>query len=110
MHAIETLHAYAFVTRWGDSDIYNTHRLVHLATKVWLGGQDAMKGLNEEVAAHLVEIFPSDDYSNRAIWQGYFPHAYIKARHDLCMAVARCLRVDLSTLVGSTHQRAALRK
>ena len=47
MHAIGTVRAYAFVTKHGDEDSYDLHRLVHLATK---------------------RIFPSDDYTNRNVW------------------------------------------
>ncbi|KAI9706228.1 MAG: hypothetical protein M1812_008242, partial [Candelaria pacifica] len=104
VHAIGTLRAYAFVTRPGNGDMYEMHRLVHLATKVWLYKYGTTMGLNEKVAAHLVQIFPSDDYKNRVQWREYFPHALqflrnTKAldsdkRYDLCMAVGRCLLVD----------------
>ena len=104
IRAMGTLRAYAFVSRRGDSDSYDIHRLVHLATKVWLDEHGAIEGLNEKVAAHLAEIFPSNDYNNQAIWREYFPHAIqflrntqaldIEARYDLCLAVGKCLRVD----------------
>ncbi|KAI4221000.1 MAG: hypothetical protein L6R36_007202, partial [Xanthoria steineri] len=80
------------------------HRLVHLATKVWLVKHGAGEALNEKVATRLAEIFPSDDYSNQAIWREYFPHALqflrntktldVEARYKLCIAVGRCLRAD----------------
>ena len=80
------------------------HRLVHLATKIWLDEHSAAEGLNERVAARFAEVFPSDDYTNRATWREYFPHAIqflrntkaldIEARYDLCLAVGRCLQVD----------------
>ena len=104
VHAIGTLRAYAFVTRRDESDTYDMHRLVHLATRVWLTGHDTTKAMHEKVAAQLAEIFPSNDYSNRAMWREYFPHALrflqnstaldSSNRSDLCMAVGRCLRVD----------------
>lgn len=103
MHAIGTLRAYAFVTR-RDDDSYDMHRLVHLATKVWLDGHGVVETLNVKVAAHLAEIFPSRDYANRAIWREYFPHVFqflrttrtldIEARYDLFLAVGSCLQVD----------------
>ncbi|KAL9025121.1 MAG: hypothetical protein Q9196_006007 [Gyalolechia fulgens] len=104
VRAVGTLRAYAFITRREDSDSYDMHRLVHLATKVWLDKHSARDALNEKVATHLAEIFPLDDYSNRVIWREYLPHALqflrntktldIEARYDLCIAVGRCLRVD----------------
>lgn len=104
VHAKGTLRAYAFVTRQGDSELYDMHRLVHLATKVWLGEHSATKELDEKAAVHLAKIFPSDNYTNRAIWREYFPYAFrclrntrtldIETMYDLCMAVGRCLQVD----------------
>lgn len=104
VHAIGTLRAYTFVSRREDSDRCDMHQLVHLATKVWLDEHGVREALNEKVATRLAEIFPSDDYSNRAFWRAYFPHAPqflrntrrldIEARYDLCMAVGRCPQAD----------------
>ncbi|KAL8924084.1 MAG: hypothetical protein Q9208_004221 [Pyrenodesmia sp. 3 TL-2023] len=104
VHAMGILHAYAFVTQRDDGNSYDMHRLVHLATKVWVDKHGATEALNEKVAAHLAEIFPSEDYANQAIWREYFPHALqflrhtqtldIEARYDLCKHVGNCLRVD----------------
>ncbi|MCJ1279782.1 hypothetical protein MMC21_007606 [Puttea exsequens] len=104
VHAIGTLRSYAFLVPWGDGESYDMHRLVHLATKVWLGEHSATENLNEQVATHLAEIFPSDDYENRAVWREYFPHVFrflgnskmldIEARYGLCMAIGRCLQQD----------------
>ena len=90
--------------RQENSEFYDMHPLVHLATKVWLNEQGATEDLNETVTAHLVEIFPSDDYSNRLVWREYFPHVLrllghtkdldLEARYELCMWVGRCLLVD----------------
>ncbi|KAL8747908.1 MAG: hypothetical protein Q9190_000294 [Brigantiaea leucoxantha] len=104
VHALGTLDAYAFVIRQEDSERYDMHRLVHLATKVWLRKQRAIEDLYKETVAHLAQIFPSDDYSNQFIWREYFPHAFrllgntqgidVEARYELCMWVGRCLQVD----------------
>ena len=122
VHAIGTLRAYAFVTQLDDSDDYDMHRLVHLATKVWLGKQGTHAEWNARVAVHLADIFPSDDYANRTIWRAYFPHAFqflenaktldIEARYDLCMAVGRCLRFDgrIGEAVGWLSECASWRK
>ena len=104
VHAMGILRAYAFVTQRDDAEIYDMHRLVHLGTKVWLGEHSVTNEWNKKAAGHLAKIFPSDDYSNRATWRAYLPHAFevlrttkpldIEARYDLCMYVGRCLRVD----------------
>ena len=36
VHAIGTLRAYSFVTRRGDGESYDMHRLVHFVTKLWV--------------------------------------------------------------------------
>ena len=104
VHALGTLDAYAFVARQGDNERYEMHRLVHLATKVWLKEQGATKDLYKKTTIHLAEIFPSDNYSNQVIWQKYFPHVFcllentqgsdVEVRYELCMWVGRCLQVD----------------
>ena len=76
VYAIRILRVYAFVTRQGDGESYAMYRLVYLATKVWLSEYSAIERLNEIVAAYLAEIFPSDNYSNRALWREYFPYAF----------------------------------
>jgi tetratricopeptide (TPR) repeat protein len=53
---------------------------------------------------HVADVFPSDDYENRAVWRGYLPHALrllddgqessIREQSKLCLLVGRCLRVD----------------
>ncbi len=35
VHAIGTLCGYAFVTRRGDDPVFDMHRLVNLATRIW---------------------------------------------------------------------------
>lgn len=104
VHAIGTLRAYAFITQRDNGHNYDMHRLVHLATKVWLDKQYASHKVQQEAVIHLAKVFPSAEFDNRAIWQEYFPHALqslrntealdIEARSDLCMAVGRCLLID----------------
>ena len=58
VYAIGTFRVYAFVTGRDDSDTYDMHRLVHLATKVRLTGHGTIKDMNEKVASQLAGIFP----------------------------------------------------
>ena len=104
VHAIGTLRAYSFVTRRGDGESYDMHRLVHFVTKLWVKEYSVTTDWYEKVITHLARIFPSDDWRNRSIWREYFPHALqvlrntkaldIKERYDLCMAVGKCLQTD----------------
>lgn len=45
VYALATLRAYAFVTRYENSERYDMHRLVHLATKIWLSEQAATEDI-----------------------------------------------------------------
>jgi tetratricopeptide (TPR) repeat protein len=119
--AIGTLCGYSFLARRGDSNSkeegqeeeeeegireewYDLHRLVHLATRIWVSKHgDAAKVLDEAVR-HVADVFPSDDYANRAIWRAYLPHALrmlgsgqegsVQDKSELCLSVGRCLEVD----------------
>jgi tetratricopeptide (TPR) repeat protein len=119
--AIGTLCGYSFLARRGDSNSkeegqeeeeeeeireewYDIHRLVHLATRIWVSKHgDAAKVLKEAVR-HVADVFPSDDYANRAIWRAYLPHALrmlgsgqegsVQDKSELCLSVGRCLEVD----------------
>jgi hypothetical protein len=109
--AIGTLCGYSFVSRRGDSEmeeqeeeLYDIHRLVHLATRVWVENRGDAAGVREEAVRQVADVFPSDEYANRAVWRAYLPHALqllecgqrcrIKETSELCLMVGRCLRVD----------------
>jgi tetratricopeptide (TPR) repeat protein len=123
--AIGTLCGYSFLARrdsdnsatsggskqGGDADqaveaveLYDIHRLVHLATRVWVREYGDAKEVAEDAVRHVADVFPSDDHKNRALWRAYLPHALrlLEGRQagsaeelsELCLLVGRCLRVD----------------
>jgi tetratricopeptide (TPR) repeat protein len=104
VHAIGMLCAYALVVRRANEEIYDLHRLVHMATRVWLGEYGPVAEKTEQAIRHVAEIFPPDDWENRALWRVYLPHALrllegkggkeMVERCDLCFWVGRCLMVD----------------
>jgi tetratricopeptide (TPR) repeat protein len=104
VHGIGTLCAYAFAVRRGDSEMYDVHRLVHLATRIWVQRQGLTAQTTKNVIEHLAIVFPSDDHVNGAIWREYLPHALrllqeeeglgIQERYDLYIQVGRCLQAD----------------
>jgi tetratricopeptide (TPR) repeat protein len=104
VHAIGTLCAYSLVVRRADEEIYDLHRLVHMATRVWLGEHGLAAEKTEKAIRHVAKVFPSDDWRNRALWRAYLPHALrlvegkeemeVIERCTLCFLVGRCLRVD----------------
>ncbi|KAL2194480.1 hypothetical protein P885DRAFT_71251 [Corynascus similis CBS 632.67] len=102
--AIGTLCAYAFLTRRGDSKVFDMHNLVHLATRIWVQREGLTATASEKATRHLATVFPSDEYENRTIWREYLPHAVralqyskeldIEEKSDLLLWIGRCLIVD----------------
>lgn len=123
--AIGTLCAYSFLARRdGDNQAtsgaskqgrdvdqateaeewYDIHRLVHLATRVWVKEHGNASEVAEDAVRRVADVFPSDDYKNQAMWRGYLPHALrllnsgqdssAEEQSELCLLVGRCLRVD----------------
>ncbi len=104
VYAIGTLCGYAFLTRRENSEVFDMHSLVHLATRIWLQREGLIATTEEKATRHLATVFPSNDYTNRNIWREYLPHASrvlqrskaldIAERSDLLFWVGQCLRVD----------------
>ncbi|KIX08880.1 uncharacterized protein Z518_03537 [Rhinocladiella mackenziei CBS 650.93] len=102
--AIGTLDAYAFVVRRGNTDTFDMHSLVLLATRIWVRGEGVAGRVEESAVQHVTSVFPSSDYSQRDRWREYLPHALrllqrddtvdLGERYDLCMKVGQCLQVD----------------
>lgn len=51
------------------------HRLVHVATRNWLGKNALFSHWIQKVADQIFEVFPDDHYTNRGLWREYLPHA-----------------------------------
>ncbi|XTI87088.1 kinesin light chain [Cenococcum geophilum] len=104
VRAIGTLCAYSFVVRRGDEDIYDIHRLVHLATRIWIEKHGIAAETMEKAIRHVSKVFPSAEYTNRAVWREYLTHALrllrveldedVKKRYTLCLKVGECLLED----------------
>ena len=102
--AIGTLRAYAFLTRRGNSKVFDMHSLVHLAIRIWVQREGLTTTTNETAIGHLASVFPSDDYTNRNVWREYLPHVFsvlqhskevdIEEKSDLLFWAGRCLHVD----------------
>jgi hypothetical protein len=67
VHAIGTLCAYTFLVRRAESKTFDMHRLVHLATRIWVRKQGLAAETNQKGVRHLVDAFPNDDYANRSL-------------------------------------------
>ncbi|KAK4119383.1 purine and uridine phosphorylase [Parathielavia appendiculata] len=102
--AIGTLCSYAFLTRREDSNVFDMHGLVHLATRIWVQREGLTATTGKKAIRHIATVFPSDDYANRNVWREYLPHAFrvlqqskeldIEERSDLLFWVGQCLTVD----------------
>jgi hypothetical protein len=69
------------VTQIETEEWYDIHRLVHLATRIWVKKHGNAGELVEDAVRHVAVVFPADDYENRAMWRGYLPHA-LRLRQD----------------------------
>ncbi|KAJ3335265.1 hypothetical protein HDU93_005986, partial [Gonapodya sp. JEL0774] len=107
--AINTLIGYAFVSRRSEEnnredEVYDLHRLVHLAAWDWVCTQRLASKKMEEAITHISSIFPTNEWENRERWREYLPHAVkvlgsgegmeLEPRYDLCLLVGRCLNSD----------------
>ncbi|KAI0145536.1 hypothetical protein GGR57DRAFT_506731 [Xylariaceae sp. FL1272] len=103
-HAIGVLCGYAFLVRRGAEDMYDMHRLVHVAIRVWVQKNGAVDETERSAIRHLAFIFPWDHKENRSLWRKYMPHALYALQHckedeeaerfDLYYRVGRCLYKD----------------
>ncbi|CAN9172465.1 unnamed protein product [Alternaria alternata] len=111
--AIGTLCGYSFVSRRSDGktnevdggeEWYDLHRLVHLATRIWVDKYSSTADVVQQAMAHVAEVFPRDDFANQAVWRAYMPHALrlldtrtsvkVQSRAKLSLWVGRCLDFD----------------
>ena len=104
VRAIGTLCAYSFVVRRGDEDMYDIHRLVHLATRIWVEKHGVAAETMKQAIQHVSNVFPYAEYTSRAVWREYLTHALrllrveldkdVEERYTLCLKVGQCLMED----------------
>ncbi|KAK2135897.1 hypothetical protein NOF04DRAFT_1378044 [Fusarium oxysporum II5] len=102
--AIGTLTGHGFLSRREGKATFDMHSLVHLATRIWNKNEGREREMQQKTLAHVAEIFPTDDWRNRDLWQQYLPHALRllgaagcmenEGGHKLGLSVGRCLLVD----------------
>ncbi|TPX14110.1 uncharacterized protein E0L32_000504 [Thyridium curvatum] len=102
--ALGLLCGYAFLTRRGDTDLYDMHSLVHTATRVWIQDQAKTDGTRVDAIRCVVDNFPRRWSRQREQWLGFLPHAIsllrrsenieVEERLDLLDFVIRCLTLD----------------
>ncbi|KAI1360177.1 hypothetical protein F5Y08DRAFT_343918 [Xylaria arbuscula] len=103
-HAIGVLCGYNFLGRREEEDIFDMHRLVHVAIRVWIQEEKIRYETDSRVISHLASIFPGASKTNRSLWREYMPHAQhalhasqecqVVERFKLLYRVGRCLDTD----------------
>jgi tetratricopeptide (TPR) repeat protein len=102
--AIGTLCSYSFLVRQNDSNTFDMHSLVHMATRGWLEMRGCKNIALNDTICHVAKIFPSSDSANRDLWREYLPHAMhllyqvdehkINDAYSLFHKVGKCLFAD----------------
>jgi tetratricopeptide (TPR) repeat protein len=103
--AIKLLDKYALVTRRPAESALDVHRLVHQALRERLQVQGRLQYWTQHTTTQLLQVFPDDDYSNRAKWRRLLPHVQYalsrspmddddEERLDLAWKCARALYSD----------------
>ena len=110
--ALGVLCSYSFLRRNDEQDLYDMHRLVHVATRLWLRDSDSgrrkeTKPREQLVTIHLRNIFSRQGFHrsvNYSTYRLYLPHAIqllqsrvsldSADRYILCCRVALCLITD----------------
>jgi tetratricopeptide (TPR) repeat protein len=83
---------------------YDIHRLVHLATRIWVQRHRNVNEIAEDAIRHVAYVFPSAKYENQAVWRSYLPHAMrllevgqdssLDEQSELCVLIGRCLQYE----------------
>lgn len=101
--ALGTLSGYGFLRKRNKEGMLDMHRLVQLATRLWIEESSERKNLMRHCATHFADIFPAADWENRALWQEYMPHAKKVLEHtpnehisavNLSYRVGRCIMAE----------------
>lgn len=104
IYSLGILLGYSFLTESGDGEMYEMHRLVQHAVKIWMRRQDIVHVWGKRTISHLAAIFPNRSWENRNLWREYAPHAIrvlqntsginTSERAQLCLSLGLCLEVD----------------
>jgi tetratricopeptide (TPR) repeat protein len=104
--AIGTLCGYSFLSKRGNGneEIYDMHRLVHLASGVWVEKHGTTEETMEKAIRCVSNVFPHVKYDNRSIWRGFLTHTLqllgrqlgedVEERYALCIKVGQSLYVE----------------
>jgi tetratricopeptide (TPR) repeat protein len=102
--AIGMFRGYSFLVDRENEKEYDVHRLVHLATRIWVRQYGDTREVVENGIRHLANVFPRADYDNKLKWSSFLPHALrlledkqdssAEQRSQLCLLVGGALHHD----------------
>jgi hypothetical protein len=72
---ILTLRNYSFISANADKTTFEMHRLVQLATRMWLRAHGQLERWKQRFIKNLCAEFPTGDYEDWEKCQSLFPHA-----------------------------------
>lgn len=115
--ALALLCGYSSLTRRGDTDMFDMHSLVHIATRSWRYQQQNGEAAMALAISHLAEIFPDDNWPSRHLWREYLPHATRmlhgsgsqsgQSRYELFDKVGLCLSSDRRLIESARYHEQA---
>jgi tetratricopeptide (TPR) repeat protein len=82
-NALGTLLAYYLIKPEMEGKKFDLHRLVQLATKVWLEDSGKKDKWIKEALRLIMKAFPGDRHENWAVWQLLLPHVEAVTAYDL---------------------------
>ncbi|CEJ93529.1 hypothetical protein VHEMI09110 [[Torrubiella] hemipterigena] len=101
--ALGTLCGYGFLRKQENGDLVDMHRLVQLATQLWIE-EHMSKQMTIETAALHLNLLLNYPYEDKIfVWRQYLPHAKKVVYHaseetlpiaDLAHKLASCLQID----------------
>lgn len=80
--ALGTLYGYGFLTKQKGGTMVDMHRLVQLATRLWILDEDEGKKAINEAVCGLTDAFPDVKWENRELQKAYMPHAMAILKHE----------------------------
>jgi tetratricopeptide (TPR) repeat protein len=102
--AIGLLCAFSLIERIDHGTKFNMHRLVHLATRIWVRRKCEEEETIKAAFKQLSEVFPCDYYTDHETWREYMPHVDCIERYnrhynsseraELCMRVGKFILGD----------------
>jgi Tfp pilus assembly protein PilF len=103
--AIGIICSYGFMTRRdNDHTVYDMHRLVHLAIRIWLDREQRGVEVREAALEHVARVFPFGGHENLMLWREFMAHALrlmvlddndnTAAKAKLALKLGTCLDED----------------